>query len=286
MSTIMFPSLGSDPEPVSPMHTIPALTAPPGHAGIGAAAMTVAGRTLRQFWRTPQLIVVGALTSAMFILIFRYVFGGAIQTGTVAYADYLIPAMAVGTGLFATGAVGVADDIESGLFDRLRSLPIPRSATLLGRSVADTILVAWGATITLALGFATGFRFHGGVPASLAAFGLIVLFGAAFTWPMIYIGLVSGSAQAAQGMSFMTFPFVFVSSAYVPVASMPGWLQPFAEHQPVTTMIGAVRALTLGDQAEAVLGHTAAWFTVRAVLWAVAIVVLFATLATRRFARS
>ncbi|MGE0309067.1 MAG: ABC transporter permease, partial [Acidimicrobiia bacterium] len=186
----------------------------------------------------------------------------------------------------ATGAVGVADDIESGLFDRLRSLPIPRSATLLGRSVADTILVAWGATITLALGFATGFRFHAGVPASLAAFGLIVLFGAAFTWPMIYIGLVSGSAQAAQGMSFMTFPFVFVSSAYVPVASMPGWLQPFAEHQPVTSMIGAVRALTLGDQAEAVLGHTAAWFTVRAVLWAIAIVVLFATLATRRFARS
>ena len=93
----------------------------------------------------PQLIVVGALTSAMFLLIFRYVFGGAIDTGSVAYADYLIPAMAVGTGLFASGAVGVADDIESGLFDRLRSLPIPRSATLLGRSLADTVLVAWGA---------------------------------------------------------------------------------------------------------------------------------------------
>ncbi len=248
--------------------------------------MTVTGRTLRQFWRTPQLIVVGALTSAMFILIFRYVFGGAIQTGSVAYADYLIPAMAVGTGLFASGVVGVADDIESGLFDRLRSLPIPRSATLLGRSLADTVLVAWGATITVALGFATGFRFHGGVPAALGAFGLVLLFGAAFSWPMIYIGLVSGSAQAAQGMSFMTFPFVFVSSAYVPVESMPGWMQPFAEHQPFTIMVGAVRSLTLGDQAEMLLGHSATWFIVRALLWAVAIVALFGTLATRRFSRS
>ena len=286
MPAITFTSPANASEQDTRMPTAQAVAPPPGGAGVGAAATTVAGRTLRQFWRTPQLIVVGALTSAMFILIFRYVFGGAIQTGSVAYVDYLIPAMAVGTGLFASGAVGVADDIESGLFDRLRSLPIPRSAPLLGRSLADTVLVAWGATITVVLGFVTGFRFHGGVPAALAAFGLVLLFGAAFSWPMIYIGLVAGSAQAAQGMSFMTFPFIFVSSAYVPVESMPEWMQPFAEHQPVTVMIGAVRALTLGDQAELVLGHSAAWFTVRALVWAAAIVALFGTLATRRFARS
>lgn len=216
----------------------------------------------------------------------RYVFGGAIQTGPVAYADWLIPALAAGTGLFASGAVGVAGDIESGLYDRLRSLPIPRSSTLIGRSLADTALVAWGTVTTVVLGFAIGFRFHGGLPDALAAFGLCVLFGAAFSWLVIYIGLVAGSPQAAQGMSFVTFPFVFVSSAYVPVGSMPGWLQPIAEHQPFTVMVGAVRSLTLGGEADAILGHSAGWFTVRAVLWAVAIAVVFATLATRRFARS
>ena len=223
----------------------------------------------------------------MFLLIFRYVFGGAIGTGGVAYADFLIPGMAAAGGCSRQGgAVGVADDIESGLFDRLRSLPVPRSAVLLGRSLADTALVA--------LGHCRSPSRSGSPPASastaasaaaLAAFGLCVLFGAAFTWPFIYMGLVSGSAQAAQGMSFLAFPFVFVSSAYVPVDSMPGWLQPVAEHQPVTAMVGAVRALVLGDDAEAVLGHSAGWFMVRAVLWSVAIVAVFVPLATRRFAR-
>ena len=275
MTTITFPTRSRH-----------AVAPPTGHVSTGTAAAAVAARTLRQFWRTPQLIVVSSLTSAMFLLIFRYVFGGAIQTGQVAYADWLIPAMAAGTGLFASGAVGVADDIESGLYDRLRSLPIPRSATLVGRSLADTALVAWGALTTVALGFATGFRFHGSVSAALAALVLCVLFGAAFSWPMIYIGLVAGSPQAAQGMAFMTFPFVFVSSAYVPVASMPGWLQPVAEYQPFTMMVGAVRSLSLGGHAEAMLGHSTSWFVVRAVLWAIAIAVVFATLATRRFARS
>ena len=251
-----------------------------------AAALTVAGRTLRKFWRTPQLIVVGALTSAMFILIFRYVFGGAVNTGRIAYADFLIPAMAVSSGLFASGAVGVADDIEGGLFDRLRSLPIPRSAILLGRSLADTALVAWATLITVALGYATGFRFHGSALDALAAAGLCVIFGAAFTWPFIFMGLASGSSQAAQGMSFMAFPFVFVSSTYVPVGSMPGWMQPIARNQPVSQMVGAVRALALGDHATEILGHSAGWFAGRALIWVVVIVAVFATLATRTFNRS
>ncbi len=271
-----------------PTETAPAfaIVAPTGRAGLLAASTAIAGRTLRQFWRTPQLIVVGALTSAMFLLIFRYVFGGAIQTGPVAYVDFLIPALGATAGLFAGGAVGVADDIDSGVFDRLRSLPIPRASTLLGRSMADTVLVTWGIFITVVIGFATGFRPHGGVLQAFGALGLCVLFGAAFTWPLIYVGLVAGSSQAAQGLSFMAFPFVFVSSTYVPVESMPGWMQPIAEHQPVTSMVGAVRSLTLGDGAEAVLGHSAAWLTVRAVVWSVAIAAVFATLAARRFARS
>src|ERR1700730_4369673 len=124
VSTITFPTSTIDAIPEAPS---PALIAPTGPSGFGTAAATVAGRTLRKFWRTPQLIVVGALTSAMFLLIFRYVFGGAIHTGRIAYVNYLIPAMAAGTGLFASGAVGVAEDIESGLFDRLCSPPVTRS---------------------------------------------------------------------------------------------------------------------------------------------------------------
>jgi ABC-2 type transport system permease protein len=283
MSTITIPTAGPHVGTGAPAL---AVDAPARRARLAAATLTVAGRTLRQFWRTPQLLVVGALTSAMFLLIFRYVFGGAIDTGAVAYADYLIPAMAVGTGLLAGTIVGVAEDIDSGVVDRLRSLPIPRSATLLGRSLADTVLVAWNTAITVALGFATGFRFHGGVPAALGAFGLCVLFGAAFSWLLIYLGLLSGSAQAAQGVSFMVFPLVFVSSAYVPVASMPGWMQVFAENQPFTAMVGAVRGLTLGEQAEGLLGHPTAWFLGRALLWCVVIIAVFAPLATRRFART
>ena len=268
------------------MSTITTIAPPAGQVRGGTAALTVAGRTLRQFWRTPQLIVVGALTSAMFLLIFRYVFGGAIRTGNVAYVDYLIPAMAVSTGLFASGAVGVAGDVDTGFFDRLRSLPIPRSATLLGRSLADTALILWGTLITIVLGYATGFRFHGSAADAVAALALCVICGTAFTWPFIYMGLVSGSVQAAQGMSFMAFPFVFVSSAYVPVRSMPGWMQPVARQQPITQMVGAVRGFALGGHAQAVLGHSAAWFAVRALVWAVVIAGGFGVLATRKLARS
>jgi ABC-2 type transport system permease protein len=264
------------------------LAPPTGRAGMIDTATTFAGRTLRQFRRTPQLIVVGALTSTMFLLIFRYVFGGAIATGDVAYVDFLIPGLAAAGAMFSGtgGAVGVAEDVESGMFDRLRSLPIPRSAVLIGRSMADTALVGWGLFITVAVGVLTGFRFHGSALDAVAAIGLCLLYGVAFTWPFIYMGLVGGSAQAAQGLSMLAFPFVFVSSAYVPVESMPGWLQPIAEHQPITPMVGSVRALTLGDQAESVLGHSAGWFAVRAIAWSIVIVAVFLPLATRRFARS
>lgn len=259
---------------------------PPAHPPTAmATASTYAGRTIKQFMRTPQLLVVQALTSTMFLLIFRYVFGGAIQTGDVEYVDFLIPALAAVSGLFASGAVGVAEDSESGLFDRLRSLPVPRWALLFGRSIADTALICWGTVVTLVVGFLVGFRVSGGVAGAVVALGLCVLFAVAFSWLQIYLGLVSGSARAAQGISFAVFPLIFVSSAYVPVETMPGWLQPIAENQPVTAMVGAVRALTLGGDTEALLGHSASWFLVRSVLWSALILVVFITLSARRFAR-
>lgn len=261
------------------------IQAPDSPPGVLATATTYAGRTIKQFIRTPQLLVVNAVTSVMFLLIFRYVFGGAIQTGDVEYVNFLIPALAAVSGLFAGGAVGVAEDIESGLFDRLRSLPIPRGAVLLGRSMADTALNTWGTVVTLIVGFIVGFRPEGGALGALAALGLCVLFSASFTWLMIFLGLVSGSAQAAQGMSFSVFPLVFVSSAYVPVESMPGWLQPIAENQPVTAMVGVVRALVLGGDTEAILGHPTSWFVIRSLLWSAIILVVFASLSARRFSK-
>lgn len=261
------------------------ITAPTRPPSVWTTAAAYAGRTVKQFIRTPQLIVVTSLTSVMFLLIFRYVFGGAIQTGDVEYVDFLVPTTAVAAGLFATGAVGVAEDADSGLFDRLRSLPVPRSAVLLGRSLADTALICWAALITIMVGFAVGFRIHGSLLEALAALGLVVLFAATFSWLQIFLGLVSGSAQAAQGIAFSVFPLIFVSSAYVPVESMPGWMQPFAENQPVTAMVGAVRALVLSGDTEALLGQSTSWFVVRSLLWSAFIMALFATLSTRKFTK-
>ena len=125
---------------------------PPSHPPTAwATATTYAGRTIRQFVRTPQLLVVNAVTSIMFLLIFRFVFGGAIQTGSVKYVDFLIPALASVSGLFSSGAVGVAEDADTGMFDRMRSLPVPRGAVLLGRAMADTALITWGTVVTLVL---------------------------------------------------------------------------------------------------------------------------------------
>jgi len=251
------------------------------------SAVAVARRTVRKFVRTPQLIVLATVQSAIFLVIFRYIFGGAINAGGLPYVDFLVPGF-VTTGILFAGmgaAAGVAEDVELGLFDRLRSLPIPRAAVLAGRCLADTALVTWSLVVGTALGFAVGFRMHGSVTAGLAAFGLCVLFSFAFEWVFITIGLVAGTAQAAQGMSVLMTLLVFVSSAYVPVSSMPGWLQPVAEHQPVTQMVNAVRGLAGGPQVEALLDHTTAYYVGLSLVWSAAIVIVFGLVAAVRFSR-
>ena len=256
-------------------------------AGPVTAARQVSLRTVRQFARTPQLLVVNTIQGAMFLLIFRYVFGGAIESGPVPYVDFLVPGFVVTSVLFAgTGAAaGVAEDVEKGFFDRLRSLPVSRPALLAGRSLADTALLTWGLVVTTAVGFLVGFRIHGSVGQALAAFALCVVYGFAFTWLFVLIGLVAGNAQAAQGMSLLVFPLTFVSSAYVPVDSMPGWLQPVAEHQPLTIMTNAVRSLALGDPALAGLDHSIGHWVVLSLVWSAALVVVFAPLAVARYRR-
>jgi ABC-2 type transport system permease protein len=257
-------------------------------AKLWVSSFLVAGRMVRKFVRTPQLIAFTAIQSALFLLMFRFAFGGAIGTGgSLSYVNFLVPGFIVTTVLWSGmgAATGVAEDVEHGFIDRLRSLPIPRAAVLIGRSLADTALLAWGLAIAVVFGFAVGFRLHGSVSEALAAFGLCVVFGFAFEWIFIVIGLVSGTAQAAQQMGLVITPLVFLSSAYVPVASMPGGIRQFSEFQPVTPMVDAVRRLTTGRQGQALLPHSIGHYAGLSLVWAAAIFVVFGLLAVLRFAR-
>jgi ABC-2 type transport system permease protein len=255
--------------------------------GLVASTMTITRRAALRYVRTPQLIVMATLQMALFFLIYRYMFGGAIHTGSVPYVDYLVPGF-IATGVLFSGigaAVAVAEDVEHGFVDRLRSLPIPRSSVLTARVLADTAILALSAAVTVAIAFAVGFRLHGSVLEGLAAFGLVIVFGFAFEWLFVAMGLLAGSGQAAQGMGMIVFPLAFVSSAYVTVASMPGWLQVFAKYQPLTYMVDGVRGLTLGSHARAELGHPSSYYIARSLIWAGAIFVAAVPLAVAKYQR-
>jgi ABC-2 type transport system permease protein len=257
----------------------------PRQTGLWTSTLAIARRGILKFLRTPQLVVLGTIQGAMFLLIFRYVFGGAIDAGNVSYVDFLVPGFVTTSVLFAGmgAATAIAEDLEQGVVDRLRSLPIPRSAVLTGRALADTTVLTWSLAITTAIGFAVGFRVHGSTSDAVLAFGLCLVFGFAFEWVFLYLGLTARTAQAAQGMALLVFPLTFVSSAYVPVVTMPGWMQAVAEHQPITYMVDAVRSLTQGEAAEVLLGHPASYYVGRSLLWTVAIVAVFAPLAVARY---
>jgi ABC-2 type transport system permease protein len=261
-------------------------TLPGNKASLLSSTTVIARRTFLKFIRTPQLVVVGTVQGAMFLLIFRYVFGGAIQSG-VSYVNFLVPGF-ITTGIIWQGmmsAGGIAEDLDQGFFDRLRSLPIPRAAVLTGRALADTGSQVWGLTIMTIIGFLIGFRLGGSVANGILAFLLIVLFSFAFEWVFITLGMYAGNAQAAQGMSLMLVPFTFVSSAFVPVISMPTVLRAVARNQPVTFMVDAVRRLVLGAHSSATLGlvHASGYYVVRALVWSAIIVAVFGMIAVNRY---
>jgi ABC-2 type transport system permease protein len=269
---------------------IPATAVTPAASGAGVipTVMTVAMRGVRRYMRTPQMLVYNLIGLATFGFLFRYIFGGAIHLGSVPYVDFLVPGFVL-TSVLITGtgvSAGVAEHIEQGSFDRLRSLPVPRIALAAGQVAGDTIVVAFGVAVSIAMGFAAGFRLHGSVAQALAACALSILCGFAFLWMFVTIGLVAGNAQSAQGISMAVYPFIFISSAYVRVDTMPGWLQPIAAYQPVTTMSNAVRSLTLGNPAAAGLGHTTIYWVVLSLAWAAGLAVMFAPLTILRYRRS
>jgi ABC-2 type transport system permease protein len=257
--------------------TMGALVPPDSAVRAGRATLEIARRALRKFVRTPGLWAMGIVQSALFLFSFRFVFGGAIHTAGSTYVDFLVPGYVATIVLFTGGgiAVAVAEDRVQGFTDRLLSLPLPRYSIVLGRTVADSITNTWAIVSTAAFGFLFGFRLTGSVVDGLAAFGLCLVFGVVFTVVFIVIGLVAPNAQAAQGMSMIAFVLAFFSSTYVPVASMVGWLQPFAKYQPVTPMVDGVRSLLVGSSADVGL----------ALAWSALLFVLFTPLAVARYRR-
>ena len=258
-------------------------------AGYVTAALESAKRTVLQFFRTPQLLMLGTVQGALFLFMFRYIFGGAIHPGEgLDYVDFLVPGFLV-TGILWLGmsaASGVAVDAASGVHDRLRSLPIPRSSVMLGRSLADTALTLWGIFIAGVLGFIVGFRLHADVAEVALALVLLLFAVYSLMWVFLTIGLTSGSPQAAQGMAtLLVVPFAFVSAAYVPADTLPGWMQPIADNQPFTIVTNAARSLVLGGADAVGLGHSTAYWVALSLVWCVGILAVFGTIALSRFAR-
>jgi ABC-2 type transport system permease protein len=277
----------TDTSVITPSQELPRAAVNTG-AGLWVSSLVVAGRVVRKFARTPQLIVFTTIQSAVFLLMFRYGFGGAIKTGgSLSYVNFMVPGFIATTILWAGmgAATGMAEDVEHGFVDRLRSLPIPRAAVLIGRSLADAALMVWALAVAAILGFVVGFRPTGPIAQAFAAFGLCLVFGFAFEWVFVVIGLVAGSVQAAQSMGLLVTPLVFLSSAYVPVESMPSGVKQFGETQPLTPMVDAVRGLAMGADGKALLQHSTSHYVGLSLAWTAAIFVVFGLFAVVWFAR-
>jgi ABC-2 type transport system permease protein len=247
---------------------------------IATDSLTIAWRWMLAVVRNPQLLVVDTITPIMFVLLFAVVFGGAIQTPGIDYVTFLMPGIFVQTVVFGgTGtAVGLAEDLQKGIIDRFRSLPMAPSAVLIGKTTADLIRNAYTVLVMTVVGFLIGFRFNGSVAQFGLALALITFFGYAISWLSSNIGLRAKSAQAAQGAIFIpVFPLTFLSSAFVPVATMPEWLQPIAEANPVTVVVNAARGLIVGaPQTDTIL---------LAAAWIIGLVAVFAPLAIWSYRR-
>jgi ABC-2 type transport system ATP-binding protein len=227
-------------------------------------AVVVTGRNLRHFIRQPDLLTFSTIQPVIFVLLFVYVFGGAVSRSLpdgVAYVDFLLPGIFVQSVTFRASqtAVGLSEDLERGVVDRFRSMPMARSAVLAGRTVADLVRNILIIGLMIAVGYLVGFRFHGGVAGAVASIAVVAAFGFALSWIFAFVALTVRGAEAAQSAGFVVvFPLVFASSVFVPVSSMPHWLQAFAKVSPVTVTADAARSLALFDTPTS-LGTAAAW---------------------------
>jgi ABC-2 type transport system permease protein len=238
----------------------------------------MARRNLLKYPRLPSLLMFSTVQPIMFVLLFAYVFGGAIDIPGVSYIDFLMPGIFVQTVVFGSTntGIGLAQDLDGGMIDRFRSLPMARSAVLLGRTLSDAVRNLFVVLLMTAVGLLIGFRFHAGLGRALLAILIAITFGFAFSWISAWIGVSVRDVESAQAAGFIwVFPLVFASSAFVPTETMPAWLEAFAEHNPVTVTVNALRSLVLGGPALAdVLGS---------LVWSAAILAVFGPLAVAKY---
>ena len=254
-------------------------------------SMVMMRRYLLHSFRQPDLLVFSTIQPVMFVILFRYVFGGAISTGT-SYVDYLMPGIFVQTTVFGSmlTGLGLAYDLQSGIIDRFKSLPMSRSAVLIGRNVTDSLRNIFVILLMLAVGFLVGFRIHGGFVATVAAVALIVVFGFAFQWISALIGVIVRNPEAVQSAGFIwVFPVTFLSSAFVPTGSIkPDWLQAIAKANPFTIAVNGARQLFMGPEATQVpgLGTDATPNVLITLAWVLGLLLVFVPLAVRRYRRA
>jgi ABC transporter DrrB family efflux protein len=246
-----------------------------------ADIVTITWRNLIAYTRIPEFLFFSTVQPIMFVLLFRYVFGGAIRApGGGPYVDYLMPGIFVQSVAFGSisTAVGLAEDLQKGLLERFRALPMARVAVLTGRTTADLVRNIFVVGVITGVGYAVGFRIGAGVVPFVAGVLLVLLFAYALSWGFAVIGLSAPNSETAQVMAFpVLFPLVFASPAFVPVATMPGWLRAFAIHQPVGVIITATRALMHG-------GPTAGPL-LQALVWCGALLVVLIPLSVRQYRR-
>ena len=243
-------------------------------------AIAMTRRNLVRYVRVPNLLVFSTIQPVMFVLLFTYVFGGAVRIPSGSYKDFLLPGILVQTVIFGSTqtGVGLADDLSRGMIDRFRSLPMARSAVLAGRTLSDTVRNLFVVLLMIGVGLLIGFRFHAGFISAVGAIVLAVLFGLAFSWISAFIGMAVRDVESAQTAGFIwIFPLVFASAVFVPVATMPGWLQGFAKAQPITAVTNAVRPLMIGGP----VGHP----LIAALGWIVVLLVVFVPVSARQYER-
>jgi ABC-2 type transport system permease protein len=244
--------------------------------------LLITRRHLLRTWRTPQIMVLSAVMPVVFVLLFRYVFGGSIHVpGYTHYVDYLIPGILVQTVLFggSSTAVGMAEDLASGMTDRFRSLPTHRGAILAARTLADLLRLTYTVALVIAVGLLVGFRFHTTPLHALTGIAIALLFGYACSWLFALLALTVSQGETAQLAAFLiTFPLVFASSIYAAPATMPTWLREFADNQPVSKVVDAIRGFTQTTTSQT---RPALY----ALAWSLGILILSSVLATRRFRR-
>jgi ABC-2 type transport system permease protein/oleandomycin transport system permease protein len=251
-------------------------------AETAADSRVMATRQLRKVLRRPMYVVYLFVQPVILVLLFRYVFGGAITAPHTSYVNYLMPGIIVMTAIFGalTTGLGLTEDLKAGVVDRFRSLPIARSAVLIGRTAADLAVNAVTLVLMLLIGFAVGFRPTQPVYDVALAFALVLAFAYVFSWISAYVGLAVRDPETAQSVGFIwVFPLVFASSAFVPTSSMPGVLQTFADANPVSVTVNAARALTIGHAG-------AVGPTLGTLAWLGGLLVVFVPLAVAKFRRA